>query len=420
MISRALPFPAGLKLESSSGENQGSLVYHFRTITPVFGAGVRSRELDKTTPLRGTTVRGHLRFWWRVSCGRRFGSLSDLREAEDILWGSSSVPSKVTICLSDVVSKPVMAGNGAGFRDHYPPYALFPFQPTDEEPSYAEAWETLKFTLSISASPNLHSEIHAALWAWANFGGIGSRTRRGCGALFCPSLAPIGPPPDNWLSEGLAAYPISTPIPGRPLLLDEPLFKQYHPPDQFPSPMSAWEVAIRVLAEFRQLPPLARKGANQQFGRSHWPEADSLRAQSDRGVLEHLTSETLPSPLDSPAFPRAELGLPYQIKFKDNSDRANDCTVEPAGSSRMASPIICRPMAIGPTGNRAIPMILLLSSPGPQGIKIVRKKLPVVFKIAPVIKSPALSIYPNSPMLGRSIQGSALEAFMAYARESFS
>lgn len=37
---------------------------------------------------------------------------------------------------------------------------------------------------------NLQEEIETAVWAWVNFGGIGARTRRGCGALFCDELAP--------------------------------------------------------------------------------------------------------------------------------------------------------------------------------------------------------------------------------------
>jgi CRISPR-associated protein Cmr1 len=410
------------------------LSYEFRTITPVFGAGVKIGELDKTTPLRGTTVRGHLRFWWRATCGRQFESLQELRQAEDILWGSATVPGKVSVIVTVVKAVPVMAGNQEKFNDNYPPYALFPFQPTREQPNFPEVWKSLSFTLSINSPPEQHNEVKAAVWAWANFGGIGSRTRRGCGALFCADLAPKSPIAQDWISKQLTAFPIPEQTLTRPLLNAEPLLKRYSSASAYPVPLVAWEEAIRVLAEFRQLPPLARngvlqKGAKPQFGRSHWPEADSLRAASGLGLPRHKTSKTLTSPITSPAFPRAELGLPYQVKFKDKRednngnkndlDSVNDCMVYPTGSKRMASPVICRPLGLGPKGDQALPMILMLSSPGPAGIRIERKNRLVSFSVAPVIQSPILSTYAGSPMFGKSPGGSALEAFMNYARTRF-
>jgi len=319
-----------------------------------------------------------------------------------------------------------MAGKQERFNDNYPPYALFPFQPTREQPNFPEVWERLSFKLSLTAPPDKLVEVQAAAWAWANFGGIGSRTRRGCGALFCPALAPKAPPAPDWISKQLAAFPISNQTPARPLLNTEPLLKHYPAATTYPTPLVAWEGAIRVLAEFRQLPLVARR---PHFGRSHWPEADSLRAASGLGLPRHKSSETLSSPSTSPAFPRAELGLPYQVKFKDKKedyngnkndlDSVNDCIVNPTGSNRMASPLICRPLGLGPNGDQALPMILLLSSPKPAGIRIERKNRPVSFRVAPVIQSPILSTYPGSPMSGRSSVGSALESFMNYARTRF-
>ena len=46
-------------------------VREYELITPLFGGGVNPGEADPVTIIRGTAIRGHLRFWWRACRGGR-------------------------------------------------------------------------------------------------------------------------------------------------------------------------------------------------------------------------------------------------------------------------------------------------------------------------------------------------------------
>ncbi|NPV63073.1 MAG: type III-B CRISPR module RAMP protein Cmr1 [Methanotrichaceae archaeon] len=51
-------------------------------ITPIFGGGVKVGENDLVTPIRASSIRGHLRFWWRATRGARFETSSQLFDRE--------------------------------------------------------------------------------------------------------------------------------------------------------------------------------------------------------------------------------------------------------------------------------------------------------------------------------------------------
>ena len=74
-------------------------VRRYKLITPLYGGGVKAGEVDTVTPIRGTAVRGQLRFWWRAIRGGQFdGNLAKMKEKEDEMWkdelsiGEFSVP----------------------------------------------------------------------------------------------------------------------------------------------------------------------------------------------------------------------------------------------------------------------------------------------------------------------------------------
>jgi CRISPR-associated protein Cmr1 len=135
------------------------------------------------------------------------------------------------------------------------------------------------------------------------------------------------------------------------------------------------------------------------------------------GELHHMSSITV----STPAFPRAQLGLPIVFQFSPNSprDKANDCEAIPAGhgeSNRMASPLILRPLGL--QGGGAVAMVVQLQAEKPRGVKLSKLKAPAgTSAIRPVseIEDPVLRSYPHSP-LSASANGSAIEAFLAFAR----
>ena len=48
-------------------------IREYQLITPLYGGGVTPGEFDPLTPVRGSEIRGHLRFWWRATRGGQFG-----------------------------------------------------------------------------------------------------------------------------------------------------------------------------------------------------------------------------------------------------------------------------------------------------------------------------------------------------------
>src|SRR5271157_2833052 len=117
-------------------------------ITPMFGGGVKTSENDPLTAIRPTSIRGHLRFWWRATRGAtRCGTVAELRQREGEIWGTTDNPSPV--CIEVPVARhdgPLdcacykwnnYARNGEGdhklhwcqqFDRSSLPYVLFPFQ----------------------------------------------------------------------------------------------------------------------------------------------------------------------------------------------------------------------------------------------------------------------------------------------------
>ena len=61
----------------------------YTLITPLFGGGVEPRAPDPVTVIRGASIRGHLRFWWRFCMAHRFATTAELKAAEDLLWGAA-------------------------------------------------------------------------------------------------------------------------------------------------------------------------------------------------------------------------------------------------------------------------------------------------------------------------------------------
>jgi CRISPR type III-B/RAMP module RAMP protein Cmr1 len=42
----------------------------------MFGGGVVAREVDETHPIRETSIRGQLQFWWRATAGAKYANSS--------------------------------------------------------------------------------------------------------------------------------------------------------------------------------------------------------------------------------------------------------------------------------------------------------------------------------------------------------
>ena len=188
-----------------------SLTLRLRLITPMFGGGVTPGTVDIANPIRSASVRGQLRFWWRATAGSQFSSSTALYKAEAALWGGMEAAGKVITraaleptsrqwLLKEAAKSPnarepnscllqcaVYKPNGA--NTGLPLYALQAFvggrgkdrNTPDTEPSFGLI--NVEFDLHLTF-PEIHrEEILNAVAAWIRYGGLGARTRRGCGSL---------------------------------------------------------------------------------------------------------------------------------------------------------------------------------------------------------------------------------------------
>lgn len=298
--------------------------------TPMAGGGVEAGTVDEKRPVRVPSIRGHLRYWWRM-INR---NIPDKDTKESDIWGSTEKPGEVYVSISEQPNVHLRyCNNNFGFHRYGPEnYALFSFLPNRQEPGKNIAQENFTFTLKLRYPEIFHDDVRLALSAWLYFGGIGARTRRGCGSLSCDEN-PAG------LGEILKAAPYIT------------LWRKKAGDNL---PLSAWSYAVECYRDYRQ--KNRNRGQGNRPGRSKWPEADSLRQITGKSVDRHKTPIT--SPL--PSFPRAALGMPIIFHFKDRGE-PNDVTVVPKfvpkikdSSSRMASPVITKALCENGTWYSAI------------------------------------------------------------------
>ena len=415
--------------------------YLIHVITPIFGGGVKPCENELEMIIRPSSIRGHLRFWWRATRGAKFGTVAQLFSREGEVWGMPDSPSPVAIQISQPSISSLRqrkASNYYGFQSRYGPesYVLFPAR--EKESSICK--EGFSFQLKINwlkheklqhlrdqenatlcqekkppkaeKIDDIGPDVEAAIWAWTNLGGIGSRTRRGCGALFCKETAPqdvasIG----KWYKDHLNGCGLDRqqqrtwPTLPAKILIGPTEGK----------PVVEWARVIDIMRSFRQGVGIGRNpgsSSNARMpGRSRWPEPETIRKISGDRLRKH-------QPLDHPedSFPRAELGLPIVFHFNDVRDPP-ESELCPAGSMRMSSPIILRPIAFG-DGRKGVPLIIRLSTEPLNQVELKVGGKTIHSNGQEGIRNPKLTEYRGSPMSGLTTAGSALEAFVAFAKKN--
>jgi len=389
--------PPEVKLRSDSNIIVQKRKYEL--ITPLFGGGVKTMEADPVTIIRGSSIRGQLRFWWRATRGGQFnGDLQKMKEAEDLLWGAASTetaprPSMVQIEVSidyegkpdapfEVINKPDKQGRPKRVvqprpDSTAPAYAVFPLQPSEEDAQIGGVGMTTKsirtdirFTLKLSLEKdgedrNL-TEVEAALWAWETFGGIGGRTRRGLGALKCTSISDKAVPllkreaVETNLHKSLQHHVLEGIWPPNVPYVDRQ-GRNIKVVNRNGNVLQVWQALIVALRNFRQ----ARYG---KMGKSKWPEANEIRRRA--GLPPKLADNKTTNDLVE-KFPRALFGLPIVFHMAhDPSLKKLTLSLQGANNiQRLASPLILRPLEC--TGGAVgLAVILSTTSVPPDGLSL--------------------------------------------------
>ncbi|GHG09736.1 type III-B CRISPR module RAMP protein Cmr1 [Deinococcus piscis] len=311
-----------------------SFTVHLKTITPMFGGGAETRKANEQNPVRAASVRGHLRFWWRATAGAGYASAKALYEAESEIWGSTEGAGKVRVEVTEQkASAPYFPS-----LPRYMSYATFPFQEQRAKGIEAARAIDVEFKVKITCPPELRPQVETALHAWIFFGGIGSRTRRGCGSL---ELVGGEAKPPKAVSKGerlLTALP-----------------QVYFLSRAQNDAVKAWAEAVALYRDFRQGVHMGRNEGRERNrpGRSRYPEPDTLR-----DITRQYGHQTI-HPVRG--FPRANLGLPIIFHFQGQGE-PSDQTLQGkvTGKQRFASPVITKAVKVG---GQWRPLLALLQSP---------------------------------------------------------
>lgn len=329
--------------------------------TPMFGGGVKPGEVDLSQPFRPSAIRGQLRFWWRATAGARFSKPDELFEAEARLWGDTRQSSRVRLRVKNFEAKVTHPGWGTErlrngeTRDvrREPAYIYFPIKPGESSENTLLINGRFDLDISIVAgrrfaqdtalTPAQIDEVMIAIKAWILFGGIGARTRRGCGSLAEDSnpeftgktaltairraLQDVSEPSNpKWPSLKGATLLYGTPVAGTPELV--------------------WIQLVQKYYQFRQ--KQRNRAEERRPGRSHWPEPDAIRRITKTHSQHHE-----PLPGSPKIFPRALLGLPILTEFRGGApgdppkstlqtSGVDAKTGKPVHLGRHASPLIVK------------------------------------------------------------------------------
>lgn len=339
------------------------LTYKCELITPMAGGGTKSWMPDRINPVRSQDVKGQLRFWWRTMTN--FPDSTSLKKREDEVWGSTDTAGKIRLKTQldskltpdDLVN---IEENDRGilqFADaNLPAYVLFPLQGQKDLHTY-RLINKLKFTLTISISDTtVKAEIENAVKLWLLFGGLGARTRRGCGSIYCPEVMREF----QGVNE-LAAFvekinkddPAASHSSPFPVLANCTLATKQCPTTS--DPAKEWRSFLDSYGQFRQGPGIGRNPVrNRRPGRTRWPEADAIRR-----ITGNANSQHKPVHPAGNWFPRGAYGMPVQSEFKNApGDPSGKFFLQPKGKERWPSPVFLKVIKLNDTTTLRVCLIL--------------------------------------------------------------
>lgn len=374
-----------------------------RTITPIYGGGVRTRQVDAVDVIRVPGVRGQLRWWWRALFAGEYHSAKELLAAERKRWGGigeRDEARRAAIVVEVNVQRQTAQLDRRPLSNAGPGYALWPARGANGEAD-AQRYEPnvelelLAYLIDDGLDPaeggKVRAELRDCVRAWILFGGYGGRTRRGLGSLTVVSDV------DSWLPKAATPEAINR-------LFARNVFapSQVSADPQVPrlngaelrvvgpagDAHTAWTVAVDRLREFRQgVESGARRRGHPEGweprrpGVSNWPEPDKVRLLAP---VRHQPWSHPPRHNGTAGWPRAGFGLPIVGRFQTRrrqGDPQGGRYVEPddyrltwKGSDgelrdRMASPLILKALALA--DGRYVPVALWLERDDPPGGRIV-------------------------------------------------
>ncbi|PIE72259.1 MAG: type III-B CRISPR module RAMP protein Cmr1 [Deltaproteobacteria bacterium] len=365
---------------TASANSQWQEDYNIKLLTPMAGGGHNSWIPDEKNPVRVQAVKGQLRFWWRAMQSPGL-TIQELREAEDAFWGSTSKASPVRLDVilnskAEYITIPWGGRRGDILqfaKQELPAYVLFPLQNSFTPPQQCKVTKNLSFTLKVQCPDAIKDDVQKTIKLWLLFGGLGARTTRGCGSLYCADVMKefsSGEEIKTFIKAVSSENGGGVGVANWPNLAGCPLGVEIAPKSN--DAKKLWRNYLENYGEFRQGKNYAREpGEGNRPGRSRWPEADAIR-----NITQEYQNH---SPRHKPHwFPRAAYGMPIISRFNrdpqygDPTDPAGDFQLQPQGKTRWPSPFILKVIKLR-DGNLA-KIWLLLNHQIPQKIELECKK----------------------------------------------
>lgn len=309
--------------------------FKFELISPMIGGDSNSWILDEKNPIRGQSVKGQLRFWWRTM--QKTTDQATLLNEENQLWGGeitgkdnknpSRIKSPVCISITHDIATAEIKKTNLENSTTLPAYITFPISLVKNIVPIVV--EKLTFSLKISYPIEKEEETIDTLKLWMLFGGIGARTRRGTGSIYSQELME-----DFSSVEDIATF-LKTTGTDDTTALDYPRiagsrFFTNTPSEKVTDSFADWHDHLEKYKNYRQ-------NRVKPMGKSRWPEPEAIR---ERYVKNYTSSHPA-----GDFFPRANFGLPMKMEFHkcENGLQSRTFTVDTGNKNeRFPSPVIIK------------------------------------------------------------------------------
>ncbi|MCQ2103257.1 MAG: type III-B CRISPR module RAMP protein Cmr1 [Fibrobacter sp.] len=343
-----------------------SKAYEFKLISPMFGGDTESFVINKNIPIRSQSVKGQLRFWWRTMQGE--SDSKRLLERECCLWGGAfgkKQQSRIKVSVTDfrdlafVAVNPRRNKNGS---NDIAPYVLFPIMQKLKNNETVELLQQATFTLTLTFPKECKDDAMNSLLLWMLFGGVGGRTRRGCGSVYSAELM------KDMEVDSMANVKnfINKVAQGSLTELDYARLKgaQLYCCKSEKKSVASLQ---KKYGDYRQ----QRNGYETSHpGRSYWPEPDSIRAIFNKYPEIHR-----PEHPDGIWFPRAVFGLPVAFEFRGEHAREEipgRIELLPVGDKITRWPSTCI-MKLIQVGSDLYEVLLVLNQKFPSSMRVKTK-----------------------------------------------
>ncbi len=282
--------------------------FQFEVLTPAIAGGATPK---KTAEIRPASIRGQLRWWFRVLGGFK-SQTGTVRDREKAIFGSiakdelHASPLVIRVAQAPISSAPMtmvdldapqLSGKG---------YLLWPLRTQEDARATIKAGSKFELQMLWKGDASLWPDLLALISVFANLGSLGFRGRRAMGALSAEEL--------QTLPEALARF-------GNPTVISVKSLDATNG-DNAISVLGNW------LKSWRAYGQTGRNNDEQKFAGFRWAQSDH-----DLGAAILFGGER------PPAVFRAALGLPLSQRFTSRRETLDWNTRE----GRFASPVLLRP-----------------------------------------------------------------------------